>query len=88
MRNVELQDNRRWNPVSLCAWGATAVLSLAIAGNAFFGQPTTVRSLAAMDDRPAEGSARFDAHREHARGGQDAVRNDVRDLLLPRLARA
>lgn len=60
MRNVVLKDNRRWNPVSLAAWGVTAVLSLAIAGNAFFGQPNTGRSLAAMGDRPAEGAARFD----------------------------
>ena len=47
MRNMVLKDNRRWNLVALGAWGVTGLLSLAIAGNAIFGQPNTGRSLAA-----------------------------------------
>ena len=62
MRNMVLKDNRRWNLVPLGAWGVTGLLSLAIAGNAIFGQPNTGRPLAAAGTnvQSTAGAARFD----------------------------
>ena len=49
MRKVVLKDIRSRRVVPMAAWSMTGLMSLAIAGNAFFGQPDSGRSHYAGD---------------------------------------
>lgn len=55
-----MADIRKLQPVPLVAWAATGILSLAIVGNAFFGQPAGNRFVSsATTDAVQTGSARL-----------------------------
>ncbi|WP_373503900.1 peptidoglycan-binding protein [Aestuariivirga sp.] len=55
-----MNDYRGRKLLPLAAWGLTSLISLAIVGNAFFGQPDMGRSMAAASADVPEGMARLE----------------------------
>ena len=68
MRDMVLNDYRGRKMLPLAAWGLMSVMSMAIVGNAFFGQPDMGRSLASAGADVATGTARLEVDAPESSG--------------------